>query len=146
AGNGEVATDFDQRGDGFARVVGYFDPENPVIDIGPYEVQNLEDCEPVSGPSGGGSDPRQSLAADLVEALEQTTAVVVLTGLTNATQPFDSASVGDGLLLAGRMDRWLPEVGDRVLEALHGHSGTVAPMNQLDLGWEFHEGSAGLSW
>src|SRR5262249_39088626 len=31
--------DWDQRGEGFARVVGFYDPDNPVIDIGAYEVQ-----------------------------------------------------------------------------------------------------------
>jgi hypothetical protein len=39
AGDNADAPDWDQRGEGFARVVGILDPDNPVIDIGAYEVQ-----------------------------------------------------------------------------------------------------------
>ena len=39
AGNNAYATDWDQRGEGFPRIVGIIDPGNPMIDIGAFEVQ-----------------------------------------------------------------------------------------------------------
>jgi hypothetical protein len=40
AGDNTDAPDWDQRGEGFPRIVGIIDPDNPVIDIGAYEVQD----------------------------------------------------------------------------------------------------------
>jgi hypothetical protein len=48
AGDNTDAPDWDQRGEGFPRIVGVIDPDNPVIDIGAYEVQ------------GGGNGPGRS--------------------------------------------------------------------------------------
>jgi hypothetical protein len=39
AGDNTGAPDWDQRGPGFPRIVGIIDPNNPVIDIGAFEVQ-----------------------------------------------------------------------------------------------------------
>jgi hypothetical protein len=39
AGDNTDAPDWDQRGEGFPRIVGIIDPNNPVIDIGAFEVQ-----------------------------------------------------------------------------------------------------------
>jgi hypothetical protein len=39
AGDNTDAPDWDQRGPGFPRIVGIIDPDNPIIDIGAYEVQ-----------------------------------------------------------------------------------------------------------
>jgi hypothetical protein len=40
AGDNSDAPDWDQRGPGFPRIVGIIDPDNPVIDIGAFEVQD----------------------------------------------------------------------------------------------------------
>src|SRR5262249_22312029 len=39
AGDNTDAPDWDQRGPGFPRIVGIINPDNPIIDIGAYEVQ-----------------------------------------------------------------------------------------------------------
>ena len=41
AGDNTDAPDWDQRGPGFPRIVGVINPDNPVIDIGAYEVQQV---------------------------------------------------------------------------------------------------------
>jgi hypothetical protein len=50
AGDNTDAPDWDQRGPGFPRIVGIIDPDNPVIDIGAFEVQQE-----------GGSGPGRSV-------------------------------------------------------------------------------------
>src|SRR5262249_19875831 len=39
AGDNTDAPDWDQRGPGFPRIVGIIDPDNPIMDIGAFEVQ-----------------------------------------------------------------------------------------------------------
>jgi hypothetical protein len=41
AGDNTDAPDWDQRGPGFPRIVGIADPDNPIIDIGAFEVQQV---------------------------------------------------------------------------------------------------------
>jgi hypothetical protein len=50
AGDNTDAPDWDQRGPGFPRIVGIIDPDNPIIDIGAFEVQQ-----------DGGSGPGRSV-------------------------------------------------------------------------------------
>ena len=60
AGDNTDAPDWDQRGEGFLRVVGILDPDNPVIDIGAFEVQA----------EGSGSRSRQFARNHTTSAME----------------------------------------------------------------------------
>jgi hypothetical protein len=53
AGDNTDAPDWDQRGPGFPRIVGIIDPDNPIIDIGAFEVQSAKGAPPGTSP---GSD------------------------------------------------------------------------------------------
>lgn len=68
AGDNTGATDFDQRGDGYPRVVGIVDPNNPVIDIGAFEVQS-DGTHPSPSGSKDNSIRSSNLSLGLGQAL-----------------------------------------------------------------------------
>jgi hypothetical protein len=63
AGNNAYATEWDQRGEGFPRVVGILDPDNPVIDIGAFEVQADGPSPSAPRHRGGHTPPEAALRA-----------------------------------------------------------------------------------
>jgi hypothetical protein len=65
AGDNTDAPEWDQRGPGFPRIVGILDPDNPVIDVGAFEVQQDGDRGP-GRPSGPGTKPLRLEAAAVV--------------------------------------------------------------------------------
>jgi hypothetical protein len=63
AGDNTDASEWDQRGDGFYRIV------NDIVDIGSYEVQHEEDCEPSEEPRPGSDGAGQFAVDDLMRVL-----------------------------------------------------------------------------
>jgi hypothetical protein len=67
AGDNADAPDWDQRGPGFPRIVGIIDPDNPVIDIGAFEVQQ----DGGSASNGAGPRPVKPVHLDLPAVLSR---------------------------------------------------------------------------
>ena len=126
SGNNGYATEWDQRGPGFPRIVGIIDPDNPIIDIGAFEVQN-----------GGGGPGRVSRPGVTPLSLHVATLIN-----TRPSEPvsvmrnepdlrmvdifFAHDSVSQSLVLVRR-----PEVGD-AFPFVHTHKGRTQDLTQVD--------------
>jgi hypothetical protein len=101
AGDNTDAPDWDQRGEGFARIVGIIDPNNPVIDIGAFEVQ-------------ADSGPRPPSWAGFLPGVIQTArpGTVAGLGVSPVLPAYDPGSgarpgpVAEVLLASGRASDW----------------------------------------
>jgi hypothetical protein len=128
AGNNDYATDWDQRGDGFPRIVGIIDPDNPVIDIGAFEVQGGG-----SGPSRHSRQAVTPLRLD-VAALLDTPPSQPVSGMRSENKHdmavldtlFSNHSAAQSVLLVGR-----PEVGDAPT-FVHRHKESRLDLTQAD--------------
>jgi hypothetical protein len=128
AGDNTDAPDWDQRGEGFPRIVGVIDPDNPVIDIGAYEVQG-----------GGDGPPRLSRPAVTplplqVAALLDTPPLQSVSSLMSETKP-DAAVVNalfanDGAMQPGAAIA-RPTVGDALM-SLHRQLGSNQDFTEAD--------------
>src|SRR5262249_37581050 len=109
AGNNVYATEWDQRGEGFPRIVGIIDPDDPIIDIGAFEVQ--ADGTGPPRPSRQVATPLRRDGAALLDSRPSQP----VSGTRSETKPdaamvdamFANHSATQCVLLVG-----LPEVGD----------------------------------
>jgi predicted outer membrane repeat protein len=120
AGDNTDAPEWDQRGPGFPRIVGIIDPDNPIIDIGAFEVQAQKLARPGvlalfaqatgQAPSIAAATPRRlELAANLhaptVPVAEVARDEPPATNLFFAARA-DSKSRGEESLIFKPMEGW----------------------------------------
>jgi hypothetical protein len=103
AGDNTDAPDWDQRGEGFPRIVGIIDPNNPVIDIGAFEVQNS------GGPGRATSPHAQSARPDVAGLLSAAVlpSPAPLFSPTLVNVPTRGTLPGEGVGVVDRFVAWL---------------------------------------